>query len=252
MRNFIKTLPLLANVRKRLNNLNERTEWVKKQLELLPPGSLILDAGCGSQQFRKYCQHLNYKAQDFGQYIADEKKMLGAESGGLGSDGGYVYGELDYTGDIWHVPEKDSMFDAILCTEVFEHIPYPNETIAEFNRLLKPGGKLILTAPSNCLRHMDPYFYYSGFSDRWYDRILNKNNFILKEIIAVGDYYSWMSVEIARTAMTHSLFTKILLFPAFLFYYNMKKTEVSVSTLCGGYHVVAIKNKKSISACNSG
>jgi SAM-dependent methyltransferase len=241
MKNFIKKIPIVSKVRKRLDNLNERAEWVKRQLELIPSGSLLLDAGCGSQQFRKFCKHLDYKAQDFGQYISDEKKMLGAESGGLGADNGYIYGNLDYTGDIWKISEVDSTFDAILCTEVFEHIPYPNETVAEFSRLLKPGGKLILTAPSNCLRHMDPYFFYSGFNDRWYEKVLDENNFEIKEIVAVGDYYSWMSVEIARTAMTHSFLAKAILFPAFLFYFNKKKTDISVSTLCGGYHVVAIR-----------
>lgn len=241
IKNFLKRIPIISQVLSRLDNLYERTEWVKKQIELIPSGSLLLDAGCGSQQFRKYCKHLNYKAQDFGQYISDEKKMLGAESGGLGAGEGYQYGRLDYTGDVWEILEDDSTFDAILCTEVFEHIPYPNETIAEFSRLLKPGGKLILTAPSNCLRHMDPYFYYSGFSDRWYEKVLQENNFEIKELDAVGDYYSWMSVEIARTAMTHSIIAKMILLPAFLYYYNKNKTDVSVSTLCGGYHVVAVK-----------
>jgi SAM-dependent methyltransferase len=241
MKNIIKQLPFIKSVVDKLNNLNERTTWVEKQLKLIPTGSVLLDAGCGSQQFRKYCQHLNYKAQDFAKYIADDKKMLGAESGGLGADGGYAYGELDYIGDIWKIPEKDLVFDAILCTEVFEHIPYPNETIAEFSRLLKVGGKLILTAPSNCLRHMDPYYYYSGFSDRWFEKILTENGFDIEQIVPVGDYYSWMSVEIARTAMTHNLFAKTILFPAFIFYFNKKKTDISVSTLCGGYHVVALK-----------
>jgi len=75
------------------------------------------------------------------------------------------------------VGEKDGFFDAILCTEVFEHIPFPIETTKEFARLLKPGGKLILTAPANCLRHMDPYFFYSGFSDRFFEKILGDAGF---------------------------------------------------------------------------
>lgn len=89
---------------------------------------------------------------------------------------------------------------------------------------------------------MDPYFYYSGFSDRWYEKILSERNFSVIEVTAVGDYYSWMSVEIVRTAKTQGLFAKIILFPAFLYYFNKKKTKVSVDTLCGGYHVVATKN----------
>ena len=124
--------------------------------------------------------------------------MIGTD--GAGGKEGYKYGQLDYVGDIWDINKKDNTFDAILCTEVFEHIPYPIKTIKEFSRLLKKDGKLILTAPSNCLRHMDPYFFYSGFSDRWYEKVLKENGLKIELLNAVGDYYSWLMLEMARTA----------------------------------------------------
>lgn len=226
---------------KKLDNANERLSFVKSQLKSLPRGCELLDAGCGSQQYRKYCDHLKYYGQDFGQYINDDKKMIGAQSGGAGGTEGYLYGELDYVGDIWNINEKNEKFDAILCTEVFEHIPYPIETLKEFSRLLKPSGTLILTAPSACLRHYDPYFFYSGFSDRWYERFLTELGFKIELIEPVGDYYSWLGVEMARTGLSHGVFAKIILFPAFLYFFNKKKSELSVSTLCMGYHVVAKK-----------
>jgi len=230
---------MLKTFVKKLNNQYERDAFVINQLKTLPQKSKVLDAGCGSQRYKEYCQHLNYKAQDSGQYTTDVKK--GVDGDGVGGKEGYQYGELDYVGDIWDIKESDGAFDAILCTEVFEHIPYPNETIKEFSRLLKTNGKLILTAPSNCLRHMDPYFFYSGFSDRWHENILNKNNLKIELIEKVGDYYSWLSVELARTALSHSIVAKLVLTPAFLYYYNKKKTVESINTLCMGYHVVATK-----------
>jgi SAM-dependent methyltransferase len=160
---------------------------------------------------------------------------------GVGGKEGYQYGPLDYVGNVWEINESDGAFDAILCTEVLEHIPYPNETIKELSRLLKRNGKLILTAPSNCLRHMDPYFFYSGFSDRWYETILTNNNLKIELIEVVGDYYSWLSVELARTASSHSILAKILLTPAFFYYYSKKRTIESTNTLCMGYHIVAIR-----------
>ncbi len=163
--------------------------------------------------------------------------MLGSE--GVGGATGYQYGHLDYVGDIWKINEVDSTFDAILCTEVLEHIPYPIDTLREFSRLLKKEGKLILTAPANCLRHMDPFYFYSGFSDRWFVRFLNDFGFHVESIEPVGDYYSWLAVELARTARSHSIIAKVLLAPAFLYYYNKQKSDVSVNTLCMGYHVVA-------------
>lgn len=239
--NIFFKIPFFNRYLKRLNNLNVRRRFVKESLLKIPKGSIILDAGCGEQQFKKFCSHLKYMSQDFCGYKIDEKKMLGAEDGGLGSGSGYIYGNVDYIGNVWEIEEKDRTFDAILCTEVFEHIPYPIETIKEFSRLLKKDGVLILTAPSNCLRHMDPYFFYSGFSDRWYEKFLIENGFSIELIEPVGDYYSWLSVELARTIKNHSFPSKALLFPAFLYFFMKKKTDVSISTLCMGYHVIARK-----------
>ena len=180
-----------------------------------------------------------YKSQDFGQYKGDDKKVIGGDEYAVKDC--YTYGEIDYLGDIWNIDEKDATFDSIMCTEVFEHIPYPIETVKEFSRLLKKDGKLILTAPSNCLRHMDPYFFYSGFSDRWFEKILDEAGFEIVFIESVGDYYSWIWVELVRTAVSHSILAKIILLPSIIYYMLKKKTELSESTLCMGYHVVAVK-----------
>tara|TARA_A100001011_G_C14085193_1_gene746186 strand:+ start:107 stop:835 length:729 start_codon:yes stop_codon:yes gene_type:complete len=241
MKEIIKKFPIIRNWVKKLNDNYVRTEWVKTKLKNLSANSKILDAGCGSQQYRKFCDHLNYKGQDFGKYTVDQKKIIGSKDDGLGANLDYDYGKLDYIGNVWNINEDDNFFDVILCTEVLEHITKPINTIKEFSRLLKPGGTLILTAPSNCLRHMDPYFFYTGFSDRWFEKILIENGFVIKEIQQIGDYYSWLSTEMARTILNHNFFTKLILFPAFLYFYYKKETKKSLDTLCSGYHVLAIK-----------
>ena len=239
IKNFVKSLPIGKKLYRNLNDQCDRDDFVRAELKKIQTGKLLLDAGCGSQRYREYCSHLNYKAQDFGQYTTDVKKRIGSD--GVGGKEGYIYGDLDYVGDVWDIKEENNTFDAILCTEVFEHIPHPIETIKEFSRLLKKEGRLIITSPSNCLRHMDPYFFYSGFSDRWYEKFLGDNGLKIESLIAVGDYYSWLSVEMARTATSHSIFAKLALTPAFLYFYNKNKTATSIDTLCKGYHVVATK-----------
>jgi SAM-dependent methyltransferase len=225
-------------VRSYFDNQYDRDEFVISQLESLPAGAKLLDAGAGSQRYRPHCAHLEYFAQDFGKYQTDVTESF---TDGAGGPDGYRYGKIDYVGDIWSIDERDGTFDAILCTEVFEHIPYPIESLREFARLLKPGGRLILTVPSNCLRHMDPYYFYSGFSDRFLRATLEGNAFDVASLAAVGDYYRWMAVEIARTMRTHSPLAWLLLAPALIYFLTKRPTHRSMATLCMGYHAVATK-----------
>lgn len=66
------------------------------------------------------------------------------------------------------IPVKDETFDTVICCEVIEHMELdPMYMLAEINRVLKPGGTLILTTPnvvssrgiSKMLRGIEPYFY---------------------------------------------------------------------------------------------
>jgi ubiquinone/menaquinone biosynthesis C-methylase UbiE len=66
------------------------------------------------------------------------------------------------------LPVEDEMFDYILCSEVIEHMEQdPMFMLSELNRVLKPGGMLILTTPNiasssaihRILNGLDPYFY---------------------------------------------------------------------------------------------
>lgn len=245
IKRWVRKLPFADGFLKNFDTQANRDAFISERLKDIPAGSVILDAGCGSQRYKPFCSHLIYKAQDFGGYITEEKTtlispMLSANIDAYSPEG-YAYGALDYVGNIWEIKESDRRFDAILCTEVFEHIPYPNETVSEFSRLLKTGGTLILTAPSSCLRHMDPYFFYSGFSDRWHHKILTENGFEIESMEQVGDYYSWMAYELAKSAFTHSIFAKIALLPAFLFFNFKNETDVSRNSLCFAYQITAKK-----------
>ena len=221
------------------DNQNIRDIFVINQLSKLKSGVKILDVGCGNQRYKKYCDRFNYQSQDSAQYSID--KVSGFADGAGGVDG-YKFGTIDIVGNCWSINVDDSSYDAILCTEVLEHIPYPVETIKEFSRILKKGGTVILTAPSNCLRHMDPYFYYSGFSNHWFEKIALDCNLLVHDLIQVGDYYKWMAVEIGRTANHHSLIAKLLLFPAFIYYFFKSPSEKSKNTLNQGYHIVLKKS----------
>lgn len=225
---------LRAKVDREFNNLWQRREFVQSALRQVPSGSSLLDAGAGSQQFREFATHLTYTAQDFNQYVSDERASFAA---GVSA---YEYGLTDIVGNIWDIDRPDGSFDAVLCTEVLEHVPYPLETLRELTRVLRPGGILILTAPSNCLRHFDPYFYSSGYSDRYYEHHLSNLGFKIEELTAVGDYFSWMKVELFRSIVNRPL-AGLALLPALLYFRFRRPNEESIASLCMGYHVIATK-----------
>jgi gamma-glutamyltranspeptidase/glutathione hydrolase len=57
-----------------------------------------------------------------------------------------------------------------------------------------------------------------------------------------GTVSGWgAAYEIAKTGLTHSVFSKLALLPAFLYFNSKKKTELSVNSMCFGYQIVATK-----------
>ncbi len=167
-------------------NTKEREEWVRKTLKGLKNGLRILDAGAGEQIYKKECAHLEYVSQDFCQY------------NGKGNGEGFQSDEwdtstIDIVSDITAIPVDSDSFDVILCTEVFEHIPYPDLAIREFSRILKKEGILILTAPMCSISHMAPYHFCDGFDRYWYERVLGDNGFVIDEIVPNGNYLSYTS-----------------------------------------------------------
>jgi SAM-dependent methyltransferase len=148
-----------------------RDQWVKTEAEKLPPGSKVLDAGAGASKYRPFFSHCDYKTQDFCKYEGPLVKYLQP---------------IDYVCDIASIPLPAQSLDAILCTEVIEHVVDPMLVLGEFQRLLKPGGKLLLTSPLLSHHHMEPYHYYGGFTRYWYEYWLPKKGFKIDSLTAVG------------------------------------------------------------------
>jgi SAM-dependent methyltransferase len=174
-----------------LENIARRDEWVRAALGRLAPGSRILDAGAGERPYFRFCQHLNYVAQDFGRYdgVGDGRGL---------QSGHWDQGSVDIICDIAHIPEPDASFDAILCTEVIEHVPEPIPVIRELSRLLRPGGILILTAPFISFTHFSPYHYHTGFSRHFYEYHLTKAGLEIDELSFNGNFFELLAQEVRR------------------------------------------------------
>ncbi len=172
-------------------NKSNRERWLKQTLASIPEGKKILDAGAGELQYKRFCKHLDYVSQDFAQYD------------GSGDEAGLQMGKwdnskLDIVSDILAIPVKDHSFDAIMCIEVFEHIPKPVEAIKEFSRILKKGGRLIITVPVSSLTHFAPYYYYNGFSRYFFEDLLAENGFKILGLVQSGNYFEYLAQELRR------------------------------------------------------
>ena len=168
-----------------------RSGWIAAALAEIPPGGRLLDAGAGEQQYRQYCGHLEYVSQDFGQYRPDTTVA------GLHDDR-WEYGHLEIISDIGAIPEPDGSFDAVLCTEVFEHIPDPLLAIGEFSRLLRPGGQLIITAPFCSLTHQGPFHFATGFNRYFFETHFPAFGFEIVALAANGNYFEYVAQELRR------------------------------------------------------
>jgi SAM-dependent methyltransferase len=224
-------------------NIHNRNQWVIVQAALVPKGFRVLDAGAGTAPYRPYFAHCDYKTQDFGQTPA----LAGQ------------YTKLDYEGDITSIPAPDAFFDVILCTEVLEHVPRPIDVLQEFARILKPGGKLIVTAPLGSFLHFEPHHYYGGYTPHWYSKFLTETGFSIEVITPNGGFFLWFAQEglrmsdlISPRRTFHRPLRCIVLTPLWLitlplfwgvFPLLAKSLDRAklISSATVGYHVIAIK-----------
>jgi SAM-dependent methyltransferase len=107
----------------------------------------ILDVGCGQKPYQKLFR--------FSQYIGLE----------LDSPENRQSKKADYFYDGLKFPFGDGEFDSVVTNEVFEHVFNPADFLREINRVLKPAGMLLMTAPFVWDEHEQPndYARYSSF-----------------------------------------------------------------------------------------
>ncbi|MES2906968.1 MAG: methyltransferase domain-containing protein [Pseudomonadota bacterium] len=172
-------------------NTSVREAWTSASLRALPKGLRLLDAGAGECKFKNDCAHLNYVSQDIAIYDGSGEKGL--------QTGTWDTSQIDIVCDIISIPEPDASFDAILCTEVLEHLPLPVVALEEMTRLLKPGGTLILTAPFWSLTHFAPYHYATGFNRYFYEHHLGRLGYGIAEFKANGNFFESIAQEVRRT-----------------------------------------------------
>lgn len=104
-------------------------------------GKKVLDAGCGRGNL-SYLAHEN----GFDVTAIDLSKSSLKDSSFLfdwaGCDISLVEASLT------DLPFEENEFDSVICSDVLEHVPDAKKAMSEIRRVLKPGGRLVLTVPN--------------------------------------------------------------------------------------------------------
>lgn len=98
------------------------------------------------------------------------------------------------------IPVEEEAYDAIICNAVLEHVENPGDVIAEFRRVLRPGGVLYLVVPFMQPEHLDPTDFQRYTSDGL-QALVTHHGFLVREISAVHSVYTtlgWIFYEWLR------------------------------------------------------
>jgi 2-polyprenyl-3-methyl-5-hydroxy-6-metoxy-1,4-benzoquinol methylase len=104
------------------------------------PNHQILEIGSGGGHVLRMFKRAKLTAVDVSDvFLASAKKNL------AGYDVEFIKGEIDKLS----LPAEK--FDRIICTEVLEHTQDPEAILREIARLLRPGGRAVITVPNDPL-----------------------------------------------------------------------------------------------------
>ena len=150
--------------------------------------------------------------------IADRLSVLGSSSTGTLLDvgcGNAPYGELipgwrrvgvnidaidarpEVVADGLALPFHDGCVDAVLCSQVIEHVRDPFTLVAELSRVLRPGGTLILTGPMFWSLHEEPHDYWR-FTEHGFRELCRRSGLESVEVRSQGGAISLAAIVLNR------------------------------------------------------
>jgi SAM-dependent methyltransferase len=116
--------------------------FVARAADALPAGAVVLDAGAGTAPYRNLFAHVEYRTSDW--------------AGSLHA----AALNVDIVAPLEALPVDAETFDAVICTQVLEHVRDPLAALSEVHRVLRIHGSIWLTVPLVWELHEEPYDFY--------------------------------------------------------------------------------------------
>ncbi len=133
----------------------------------------VLDLGCGDRRYE-------------GVFAGQAQSWIGLNWPENGDPRARL---ADVYGDALAIPFRADTFDTVLCTQVIEHVPEPWQLLCEARRVLRPGGRLVLTAPQYNALHEEPrdFFRFTCYGLRY---LAEKAGLRVQVVEPVGGFLS--------------------------------------------------------------
>jgi ubiquinone/menaquinone biosynthesis C-methylase UbiE len=152
-------------------------------------GDRVLDIGCGNKPYETYIRSLTKcKEKDF--YLGCDV-VQSSEN------------KVDVLCEATDIPELSEQYDVIICTQVIEHVFEHQKVLEEAWRLLKPGGRCIVSSNFVWENHEAPYDFYR-FTEDCFKTLLTTKNFEIKESKTQGGKWAMLGQLIIQVVAQKS------------------------------------------------
>jgi len=103
-----------------------------------PPGWRVIDAACGTGRHTLHLAGLGHHVTG----VDQSREMLTAAAEKAGAMRTRIPFTLGTTGAL---PFPDDTYDAAVCSLLFDHLPAIDPTVSELARVVRPGGRLLIS-----------------------------------------------------------------------------------------------------------
>lgn len=150
--------------------------------------------------------------------------------------------DIDIVSPLHEIPVDDDFFDGIVCNAVLEHVANPEEVMAEFARVAKPGALLYLCVPFMQPEHLDPTDFQRYTIDGL-QLLAERHGFEVRAADGMHNVYvtlGWIMREwLMASDRLHFRLARRLVFPWLA--RKAKTSPLYVRSLASAYRVVAVR-----------
>ena len=112
---------------------------------------------------------------------------------------------VDLCSDVHRLPFGPGEVDAIVCTGVLEHIADPVAAVAQFHRVLRPGGTVFCTVPFMQAYHEDPADYRRYTPTGLRQLFVDFSSVQVRPSHGVGSALAWVAADALAVALACDL-----------------------------------------------